>query len=210
MRDTGVGMDEQQLEQLFEPFFSTKGEAGVGLGLATVYGIVRQSGGFITVRSTPRRGSSFSVHLPVTGLPAGAEEEPAPELRRPRARGTVLLVEDEEIVRSIVAEMLEVDGYRVVSAPDGDAAVALAATAPEPIDVLVTDVVMPGMSGQEVARRVAEQRPEVRTLFVSGYAETAISRNGVLAPGTSFLQKPFSAAELSHALRELLDGAAVG
>ncbi|HEY6055671.1 MAG TPA: response regulator, partial [Gaiellaceae bacterium] len=208
--DTGVGMDAHELAQLFEPFYSTKGEAGVGLGLATVYGVVRQSGGFVTVDSAPGRGSAFHVYLPVTGRRDPVPDEPAAEEAPAAAQETVLLVEDEEVVRSILTEMLEASGYRVVAAEDGDAAVRLAEAEQGPIDVLVTDVVMPGMSGQEVARRIAEHRPAVRTLFVSGYTDSAIRQHGVLAPGTSFLQKPFSAGDLTRRLRELLDGSPVG
>ncbi|HET8605809.1 MAG TPA: PAS domain S-box protein [Gaiellaceae bacterium] len=208
--DTGIGMDEEQLARLFEPFYSTKGEAGVGLGLATVYGVVRQSGGFLTVQSTPGRGSSFQVYLPVTGRRAVDVDEPGDEEEHEPAGETVLLVEDEEIVRVILTEMLEASGYRVLAADDGADALRVAEAEPGPIDVLVTDVVMPAMSGQEVARRIAERRPAVRTLFVSGYTESAIGNHGVLAPGTSFLQKPFSAADLTRTLRELLDAAPVG
>ncbi|MGZ4388741.1 MAG: PAS domain S-box protein, partial [Gaiellaceae bacterium] len=207
--DTGVGMNAHELAQLFEPFYSTKGEAGVGLGLATVYGVVRQSGGFVTVDSEPGRGSAFHVYLPVTGRRDAAADEPPAEEPAAGPRETVLLVEDEEVVRAILTEMLEANDYRVVAAEDGEEAVRLAAAEEGPIDVLVTDVVMPGMSGQEVARRVAEHRPAVRTLFVSGYTDSAIRQHGVLAPGTSFLQKPFSAGDLTRTLRELLDASPV-
>ncbi|HET7045598.1 MAG TPA: PAS domain S-box protein [Gaiellaceae bacterium] len=207
--DTGVGMDAEQLSRLFEPFYSTKGDRGVGLGLATVYGIVRQSGGFVTVQSEPGRGTSFRILLPVTGLAAERLHEDEREPAAPAGNETVLLVEDEELVRAIVCEMLETNGYTVVCASDGEEAVRLAGAHRGDVDVLVTDVVMPRMSGQEVAGRILEIHPRVRTVFVSGYTESAIANHGVLAPGTTFLQKPFSADELSRALRGLLDAAAV-
>jgi PAS domain S-box-containing protein len=207
--DTGVGMNAEQLSRLFEPFYSTKGDRGVGLGLATVYGIVRQSGGFVTVESEPGRGSSFRILLPATGLAPEALDGEAPEPAAARGQETVLLVEDEEIVRAIVSEMLEANGYRVIHAIDGEEAVRLAAAHNGDIDVLVTDVVMPRMSGQEVAERILEARPHVRTVFVSGYTESAIANHGVLAPGTSFLQKPFTGDDLARAVRELLDAAPV-
>jgi two-component system cell cycle sensor histidine kinase/response regulator CckA len=207
--DTGMGMDDHQLAQVFEPFYSTKGDAGVGLGLATVYGIVRQSGGFITVSSAAGRGSTFDVYLPVTALRGEPDEAAADPDAGAAGVGTVLLVEDEEVVRSIVTEMLEQGGYRVLAAADGSEAVRIAQTEPGTIDALVTDVVMPGMSGQEAARLVAEEKPGIRTLFVSGYNESAIQHHGVLAPGTTFLQKPFTSADLTATLRELLEPAPV-
>jgi PAS domain S-box-containing protein len=209
--DTGVGMSDDQLERLFEPFYSTKGEAGVGLGLATVHGIVHQSGGHITVKSAPGSGARFTIYLPAS--PDSALSCGVPSRATPPAlagAGTVLLVEDEPAVRAVVGEMFEDHGYDVLSAAHGAEAVALAEAFEGTIDLLVTDVVMPGMSGQEVARRVAELRPETRTLFVSGYNDDAIHRHGVLAPGAGFLEKPFSSVELVLKARELLGGVPVG
>jgi PAS domain S-box-containing protein len=208
--DSGVGMDAEQLERLFDPFYSTKSVAGVGLGLATVYGIVTQSGGHITVSSEAGRGSRFCIYLPASEdqapRPTVPQHEPAEAFA---ASGTVLLVEDEPAVRSVVAEMLEGSGYTVLAAGDGSEALALSAAHEGDIDLLVTDVVMPGMSGQEVARRIAAERPSTRTLFVSGYNVDAIQQQGVLAPGAGFLEKPFTAADLAHKARELLDSAGV-
>jgi PAS domain S-box-containing protein len=207
MTDTGVGMDGEQLERLFEPFYSTKGEAGVGLGLATVYGIVNQSGGHISVTSEPGKGARFRILLPASDAEATVPAPQPEETPTEAADATVLLVEDEPAVRAVVSEMLAGGGYHVIAAIDGSEALQLASTHDGPIHLLVTDVVMPGMSGQEVARRIAEERPQTRTLFVSGYNESAIAQHGVLAPGTAFLEKPFSAAELVRKAREVLDGA---
>jgi two-component system cell cycle sensor histidine kinase/response regulator CckA len=208
--DTGVGMTTEQLERLFEPFYSTKGEAGLGLGLATAHGIVHQSGGHITVWSEHGRGANFRIWLPASAagaLPhAVGREEPATAA----GTGTVLLVEDEPAVRAVVAEMLAGSGYSVMAAADGAEALRLSSAHDGEIHLLVTDVVMPGMSGQEVARRIGEARPLTRTLFVSGYNEEAIQQHGVLAPGTAFLEKPFSASDLARKAREVLDGASVG
>jgi CheY-like chemotaxis protein len=206
MTDTGVGMDGEQLERLFEPFYSTKGEAGVGLGLATVYGIVNQSGGHISVTSEPGKGARFRILLPASEAEATVPAPQPEEAPTEAADATVLLVEDEPAVRAVVSEMLAGGGYHVIAAIDGSEALQLASTHDGPIHLLVTDVVMPGMSGQEVARRIAEERPQTRTLFVSGYNESAIAQHGVLAPGTAFLEKPFSAAELVRKAREVLDG----
>jgi nitrogen-specific signal transduction histidine kinase/ActR/RegA family two-component response regulator len=209
--DTGAGMGAEQLERLFEPFYSTKEEAGVGLGLATVYGIVRQSDGHVTVSSAPGRGTRFRIFLPASAEPV--PDEPDAPVREPAAAAdgaTVLLVEDEPTVRAVIEEMLSESGYTVLAACDGPGALALAGAHDGPIDLLVTDVVMPGMSGQEVARLIAEERPSTRTLFVSGYNESAVARHGVLAPGTAFLEKPFSAGDLARKARELLDAAPVG
>jgi two-component system cell cycle sensor histidine kinase/response regulator CckA len=209
--DSGVGMTSDQLERLFEPFYSTKAEAGVGLGLATVHGIVHQSGGHITVTSEHGRGSRFRIWLPAEHEATPPRVEAVEEAPPPVAEtGTVLLVEDEPAVRAVIAEMLEGSGYAVISAADGAEALRLSGDFDGKIDLLVTDVVMPGMSGQEVARRIARDRPATRTLFVSGYNEEAIQQHGVLAHGAAFLEKPFSSAELARKAREALDGAALG
>jgi PAS domain S-box-containing protein len=206
--DSGTGMDRETLERVFEPFFTTKPQGqGTGLGLSTVYGIVKQTGGQIWARSEPGHGTTFEVYLPRTAesSPTVDEERPPSPPQRLPGNETVLLVEDEEIVRKLVREMLETAGYEVLQAADGAEAIALADRYEATIDLLMTDVVMPGLSGQELARRLAERRPGIRVLFTSGYTEDAIANHGVLSPGTAFLEKPFTAAVLGEKLRELLD-----
>ncbi|MGH3103162.1 MAG: PAS domain S-box protein, partial [Gaiellaceae bacterium] len=204
--DTGEGMDRETLGRVFEPFFTTKPPGqGTGLGLSTVYGIVSQTGGQIWAYSEPGRGTAFKVYLPrVWDVAADREEQRA----QPGLGGTetVLLVEDEAIVRSLVREMLERAGYTVLEAADGDEAAALADEHAGAIDLLMTDVVMPGVGGQQLAARMLQERPGLRVLFTSGYTEAAIMHHGVLAPDTAFLEKPFTAVDLGRKVRELLDG----
>jgi two-component system cell cycle sensor histidine kinase/response regulator CckA len=203
--DTGTGMSGEVQAHLFEPFFTTKEVGkGTGLGLATVYGIVRQSGGFITVQSEPGRGTRFHLYFPpaeqvepeAVGLPA----EPAPA-----GSGTVMLVEDEEGVRHLARDVLTRYGYRVLEASDGGAALRLAAAHPGPIDLLLTDVVMPGMSGAELAGKFLALRPDVPVLYASGYADEAIVRHGVRDDEVPFLQKPFEPDDLVRRVRALVD-----
>src|SRR2546425_6974403 len=206
--DTGVGMDPDPRAPLFEPFFTTKPRGkGTGLGLATVYGIVRQSGGHIAVDTAPGRGSSFHMYLPrvaeapeATGS-ARAVVAPAP------GRETVLLAEDEQLVRLLARKILEHAGYTVLVAAGGPEALRLAAQHGRPIDLLLTDVIMPEMSGRDLMHRLAEQRPEMRVLYMSGYSDEAVERHGVLDPGTAVIQKPFTPAGLARKVREVLDGA---
>jgi PAS domain S-box-containing protein len=202
--DTGVGMSQQEREHLFEPFFTTK-HGGTGLGMATVYGVVEQSGGTIDVDSEPGLGSSFRIRLPRVA----AEMEPpaAPPAAAPAAGNeTILLVEDEGVVRSLVAEILETSGYTVLQAADGPSALELLRRHSGPVDLLVTDVVMPGMSGPDVAKAVASMRPGTQVLYTSGYTDSAIDHHGVLEPGIAFLQKPFSADDLTRKVRNLVEG----
>ena len=208
MTDTGVGMTDAERQQLFDPFFTTK-EGGTGLGLATVYGIVEQSGGTIDVDSAPGMGSSFSICLPRAASPA----EVLPAVREPAAPRagdeTILLVEDENVVRQLVAEILETSGYTVMQAGDGPSALELLRRHAGKVDLLLTDVVMPGMSGPEVAQAVTSMRPGTQVLYTSGYTDSAIGHHGVLEPGIAFLQKPFSASDLTRKVRGLLDDASV-
>ena len=207
MTDTGVGMTESERQQLFDPFFTTK-EGGTGLGLATVYGIVEQSGGTIEVDTAPGMGSSFRIWLPrattLVEVPA-----PAPAAVARLGDETILLVEDETVVRHLVAEILENSGYTVMQAGDGPSALELLRRHSGKLDLLVTDVVMPGMSGPEVAQAVTSMRPGTQVLYTSGYTDSAIGHHGVLEPGIAFLQKPFSADDLTRKVRTLLDEASV-
>jgi PAS domain S-box-containing protein len=208
MTDTGVGMNDVERQQLFDPFFTTK-EGGTGLGLATVYGIVEQSGGTIEVDTAPGIGSSFRIWLPRAEAPVELLA-PLPTATTPHfGDETILLVEDETVVRHLVAEILENTGYTVLQAGDGPSALELLRRHPDQLDVLVTDVVMPGMSGPEVAHAVTSMRPGTQVLYISGYTDSAIGHHGVLEPGIAFLQKPFSADDLARKVRVLLDEAAV-
>ena len=203
--DTGTGMDTEVMQHIFEPFFTTKppGE-GVGLGLSTVYGIVKQNGGWIGVRSEPGQGTAFRIYWP-QAQPGLAPAEIAP--RSPEIQPgteTILLVEDQAQVRRIVGDVLQGCGYRVLMYEDGPSALRFVETDPTPIDLLLTDVVMPGMSGPELAERLRGLRPQLRILYMSGYSGDTIAKRGVRDPGVAYLPKPFSAATLSGKVREVL------
>ncbi|HXF96088.1 MAG TPA: PAS domain S-box protein [Gemmatimonadales bacterium] len=204
--DTGIGMDAETRSHAFEPFFTTKplGQ-GTGLGLATVYGIVKQSGGYIWVYSEPGLGTTFKIYLPLaSGEPTAAGPRAGEEAPAVRGSETILLVEDEPAVRAPVKELLEDAGFRVLEAADARAALALVERDPDlAIHVLVTDVVMPGMKGHELAQRFRERRPGALVLFTSGYSPQALA--GELPPGAAFLAKPFTPEALARKVRELLD-----
>jgi two-component system cell cycle sensor histidine kinase/response regulator CckA len=203
--DTGTGMDEGTKARMFEPFFTTKGLGrGTGLGLSTVFGIVKQSGGTIAVDSTPGRGSTFSIYFPSTSEPVATDPSVPPKATAEGRRGTVLVVEDELPVRRSVVLSLRSGGYDVLEAPRPDAAIELARTYEGRIDLLVTDVVMPGMSGRALSEKILAARPDLRVLFVSGYTEDAIVHRGVLDAGVHFLQKPFSGSGLLEAVAKVL------
>jgi PAS domain S-box-containing protein len=205
--DTGEGMDEATRQRIFEPFFTTKPQGkGTGLGLSTVYGIVRQSGGHVWVYSEPGHGTAFKIYLPREDAPA---EEPSPEVpSRARVGGTetILLVEDEDVVRALLRMFLERQGYTVLDAPGGDEALRLA-EGHGSVDLLLTDVIMPGMSGRELAQHVRERWTGARVIYMSGYTDDAIVHHGVLDPGSEFVQKPVSPDTLSHRIRAVLDAA---
>ncbi len=202
--DTGTGMSPETRNRLFEPFFTTK-EAGkgTGLGLAIVYGIVKQAGGEINVYSEQGRGTTFKVYLPLVEVP---EEMTAAEARLSGLRGseTVLLCEDEEHIRKMVETMLTRQGYRVLAAETPAEAVEIARERAQEIDLLLTDIVMPQKSGLDLAREIRDIRPEIKLLLMSGYTDNRVSSSWVLEAGTPFLQKPFTAASLSHKVREAL------
>ena len=204
--DTGVGMDAATQERLFEPFFTTKEKGkGTGLGLSTVYGIVKQSGGYIWVYSEPGMGTTFKVYLPRVDeaalvLPARSTES-IPAL----GTETILLVEDEPAIRALSRRVLEASGYRVLEAGNGTDALERARTEEGPIHLLLTDLVMPNMGGSDLASRLQELRPDIRVLFMSGYTDDGVVRGGLLGQGQAFLQKPFTPQGLARKVRELLD-----
>ncbi len=209
--DTGCGMSEETQSRIFEPFFTTKGPGkGTGLGLATVYGVVKQSGGYIYVYSEIDRGTTFKIYLPqvIAELDKLAGEAVAPG----QARGseTILFVEDEQSVRELVQQYLSATGYTVLEAPDGARALKIAEGHAEPIHLLITDVVMPHLSGPDLATQLAASRPGLKVLFISGYTDDTVFRHGVLEGGVAFLQKPFNLKALAAKIREMLDGEAVG
>lgn len=204
--DTGTGMDAETQTHIFEPFYTTKASGrGTGLGLSTVYGIVKQSGGYIWVYSELGRGSAFKVYLPI--VEGRAEAEARPEKTRGTQRGseTILLVEDEEAVRELAQILLAAEGYSVLVAEDAAQAERLCAQNAGKLDLLLTDVVMPGISGRELAKRIQARAPQVRVLYMSGYTDNVIASGGMLEPGIAFLQKPFTPAVLKQKIREVLE-----
>ncbi len=205
--DTGTGITPEVQAHIFEPFFTTKGAGeGTGLGLSVVDGIVKQSGGHIAVDSTPGRGTTFRIYLPAVDEPL--DELPTVHTAQSKPVGgseTVLLTEDEEPVRAVTALMLETLGYRVLQAGSGEEALLLAEERPEEIDLLMTDVVMPGMSGRGLADALRARTPKLKVLFHSGYAADAVVRRGVVQAEMSFLQKPFSLQALASKVRQVLD-----
>ena len=206
VKDTGVGMSKEVLLHIFEPFFTTKGvDKGTGLGLATVYGIVKQSQGYIWVQSEPGSGTSFEIYLP------RIQSEPVSErIQRTMtvARGseTILLVEDEPALRELTQEQLEMSGYHVLAASDAESAMALFAKQRDEVSLVLTDVVMPGMNGRALGEKLKKEKPGLRILFMSGYTDDEILRDGVSESQQSILTKPFSRAALATRIREILDG----
>jgi len=204
--DTGIGMNAETQGHIFEPFFTTKEQGkGTGLGLATVYGIVKQSGGYVWVYSEPGRGATFKIYLPQ--VDEQPEETGASRHAEPVEGGaeTILLAEDDPSVRAVVSDVLTQKGYRVLRAADGQAALEMARGQSREIHLLVTDLVMPGMTGRELAEALTAERPGVRVLYMSGYTDDAVVRHGVLSEGMPYLQKPFTPRALSAKVREVLD-----
>ena len=210
--DNGCGMDGETQAHIFEPFFTTKEKGkGTGLGLAMVYGIVKQSGGYVWVYSEPGRGSSFKIYLPrIEDETSVGGNIRTPESRSlPRGSETILLVEDEKGVRELTREYLQMCGYSVIEAENGHTALELASMHAGPVQLLMTDVVMPGISGRELADRVKRLRPEIKILYMSGYTDQAVVHHGILESDAILLQKPFTLAALASKLRELLNATPV-
>jgi PAS domain S-box-containing protein len=204
--DSGTGMDKATLDHIFEPFFTTKGPGhGTGLGLATIYGIVKQLGGYVTVDSDVGRGTTVTVLLPATDQPVTARPEPRP-MREGAAGATVLVVEDYEDLRELIGEILRGAGYQVISARDGAEALRLSREHEGEIEVLLTDIVMPNMLGPDLADRMKAENPSLRVLFMSGHAQPVLGAQPMLSPETPLLQKPFLAPELFEKLSEVLGG----
>ncbi len=206
--DTGAGMDKETQTHIFEPFFTTKGTKGTGLGLSTVYGIIKQSGGYIWVYSEIGRGTTFKIYLPRVAAvgESMAQVATAQQLQKVEpGTETILLVEDEANLRYLARQYLEKQGYKVIEAADGAVAMQIAVAHEAVIHLLLTDVIMPGMNGRELAQRISEIRPNVKVLYMSGYTENVIGHNGIMEPGLRLLQKPFNLRDLKNMVREVLD-----
>jgi len=208
--DTGAGMDDQIQAHIFEPFFTTKAKGeGTGLGLSTVYGIITQSGGHIWVYSEPARGTSFKIYLPQVQQPSPQVEQESVDMDAPGGWETVLVVEDDAIVREMVCETLAIFGYKVLEADCGAKAQQICSEHHEPIHLLLTDVIMPGgQSGAQLAAVLTDRYENMAVMYMSGYTDNAIAQHGVLEPGFAFIQKPFVAKELAVKVRQVLDQAA--
>lgn len=207
VRDTGCGMSEETRQRVFEPFFTTKELGkGTGLGLSTVYGIVQQSGGHILLESSEGQGSVFHIYLSqVTAVAGALGALPGTAAKGQRGSETILLVEDEEAVRNLIRELLATSGYRVIASKDQCEAERIAEDGTEPIHLMLTDVVMPGIDGRSLYRKLHRLRPEMRVLYMSGYTDDAIAMHGVLEEHTMFIAKPFTSVDLASKIRETLD-----
>jgi len=204
--DTGTGMDEETQSHIFEPFFTTKEKGkGTGLGLSTVYGIVKQSGGYIWVYSEPGEGTIFKIYLPRVKGDVEVLKKRQGSKDIPQGSETVLVVEDDEMVRNLTRKILKMYGYNVLEAQNGEAALRVSKQQDGPIHLLIIDVVMPDISGRELAERLQRLRPEMKVLYMSGYTENAIGHHGVLDPGVAFIQKPFTHEDLIRRTRKVLD-----
>jgi signal transduction histidine kinase len=206
--DTGCGMDEETRSRIFEPFFTTKEQGkGTGLGLATVYGIVKQSGGYVWVYSEPGHGTAFKVYLPMVDAAAESPRHTERSEELPRGSETILVVEDDALLREVTCEFLQTSGYTVIPAGSPAEAMHLTESHSGPIDFLLTDVIMPKMNGRELATRLSKARPEMKVLYVSGYADGIVrdGMHGALEEGLAFLQKPYTHRALTWKVREILD-----
>jgi CheY-like chemotaxis protein len=204
--DTGCGMDEVTLENLFDPFYTTKpvGE-GTGLGMSIVYGIVQQYGGRIEADSKPGAGTTIRVTFPKHAEEPGTAPPDPDDLHGPEGRETILVVEDEAEVRAMIAEVLESSGYTVFEAAGAEEALRVCTAEENAVDLVLTDVIMPGHSGGELATWLGERMPDLRLMFMSGYTDDAVVRSGAFSRGNVFLQKPFRLSDLLHKVREALD-----
>jgi nitrogen-specific signal transduction histidine kinase/ActR/RegA family two-component response regulator len=206
--DTGHGMDPETLSHIFEPFFTTKQPGkGTGLGLSTVHGIVNQSDGYIWVYSEPGRGSSFKIYLPAVAQAASVAPGQARVPALARGSGTILLAEDDAPMRALTRHLLEIQGYRVLEADDGDAAVSLAEAHCDEIHLLLTDVVMPRLSGPSLAERVRTLNRDIRIIYMSGYTDELLAHHGAMHSGITFLEKPFTQESLMRVVQKTLSGA---
>jgi CheY-like chemotaxis protein len=203
--DTGTGMDSQTMARIFEPFFTTKAEGrGTGLGLSTVYGIVKQNDGYIMTYSEPGHGTTFRVYFPSVRQSPELFGQKSDRSEVARGSETILLVEDEKSLRELARELLEANGYHVIEAEHGEKAIQLVENSQAPIDLLLTDVVMPGMTGKQLAKRLLELRPDLHVLYMSGYTDDVINTRGVLMGDTLLVAKPFTRALLLRRVREAL------
>jgi PAS domain S-box-containing protein len=204
--DTGIGMDEEIRSHIFEPFYTTKEKGrGTGLGLSTVYGIVKQSGGFIWTYSEPGQGTTFKIYLPSVEEDVVSEEKEITQTDEMKGSETILVVEDDDMLRKIAQKALQLYAYRVLEAKEGVEALRVCEEHQGPIHLILTDVVMPGMGGRELAEQLQSLRPEIKVLYMSGYTDDAIVHHGVLAPGVNFIEKPFLPEALAKKVREVLD-----
>ncbi|HPN84421.1 MAG TPA: response regulator, partial [Victivallales bacterium] len=205
VEDNGSGIEKKILPHIFEPFFSTKGVRGVGLGLPTVYGIVKQNSGYVDVQSEIGKGSKFSIYLP--RIEARAEKETKAKKENALSQGgeTILLVEDDSVILKLSKILIEGMGYNVLPAASPEEAIQISENHEVEIKLLITDLIMPGMNGYELAKKLSETRPTMKKLFMSGYATDIIGKNGLIEEGTNFLPKPFALEDLAAAVRNILD-----
>jgi len=204
--DTGIGMTPEIQKRVFEPFFTTKADKGTGLGLSTVYGIVHQARGHISLESHPGLGTTFTIFFPAEISGKTPESRAAQMPLLPMGTETLLVAEDEEPVRKIVLRILEKQGYQLLEADHGEAALKKSQETSGPIHLLLTDTIMPKMNGKELAQKLKKSRPKMKVIFMSGYPQEVLARQGTLDPDIHLLQKPFTAEELTQKIRQVLDG----